>query len=236
MSRPSKNIDLIVGMKYHDFVVIDGPYREILYGSYKNKVFKCKCICGKEFLTISCYVYNGSVKSCGCFNRTKREKKHGDSTTRLYRIFKLMRKRCHPTKGDKYYGLRGIYVGEEWNSIEKYPNFKRWSMENGYDDSKSIERLDVNKGYFPENCTWINRKEQSKNTRRSVKFEWKGETKCLRDIVLDAFPELSNKDLHAKYNLVHYRIKVNNWNLEKALYTKEQRPSRDTTSGKFLRH
>lgn len=100
-------------------------------------------------------------------------KTHCLSGTRLHRIWKNMRTRCNNPnrKGYKNYGGRGIKVCDEWND---FVEFHEWAISNGYKDGLTIERKDVNKGYSPDNCTWITAVDQAKNRTTSVKVFYKG--------------------------------------------------------------
>ena len=88
---------------------------------------------------------------------------HGDYKKLLYRTWITMRSRCRnpKTTGYKYYGGKGITVCPEWDN---YLVFKKWALENGYQEHLTIERLDNNLNYCPSNCTWITQSEQSKHT------------------------------------------------------------------------
>lgn len=102
-------------------------------------------------------------------------KTHGGSKTRLYRIWKQMRIRCrcvtNPTY--KFYGARGIYICTEW---EDFIKFREWALANGYADSLSIDRIDNDGPYSPENCQWVTMKEQARNTRNCKRYEHNGVT------------------------------------------------------------
>ena len=100
---------------------------------------------------------------------------------RIYAIWKAMLARCNNPKNDRYknYGARGITVCEEWLS---YDAFYEWAMANGYDDTLTIERKNVNGNYEPSNCEWISKEDQLRNTTRSVKVGGK----CLSQIAKDA--------------------------------------------------
>jgi len=87
---------------------------------------------------------------------------HGETGTRIHRIWTKMRTRCMNSKGDKYeyYGGKGIKVCDEWNN---YSNFKKWSLANGYEEHLTIDRKDSNKNYEPTNCRWVTSLEQANN-------------------------------------------------------------------------
>lgn len=101
--------------------------------------------------------------------------KHNLSKTRLYNIWKLMKQRCYNCKYTQFkdYGGRGIIVCEEWN--ESFLSFHSWAMENGYEDNLSIDRIDGNKNYEPNNCRWTTKTMQQNNTRRNKYIEYNGE-------------------------------------------------------------
>lgn len=100
---------------------------------------------------------------------------HGGSKTRLYRIWKQMRIRCHcvtnPTY--KFYGARVITVCDAWND---FANFREWALSHGYTDELSIDRIDNDGPYCPENCHWITMAEQTRNTRNCKQYEFDGVT------------------------------------------------------------
>ena len=99
-------------------------------------------------------------------NRNKSSRhcvKHGMSRTRIYKEWESMKNRCHypSSTSYKYYGGRGISVCEQWRN--SFLDFYSWAIENGYNDDLSLDRIDSNKGYSPENCRWITNKEQKRN-------------------------------------------------------------------------
>ena len=99
---------------------------------------------------------------------SKPHKKHGESLTRLYKIWSSMKYRCKRKRGKDYYRytLRGITVCEEWQA---YENFRNWSLANGYADDLTIDRIDNDKGYSPDNCRWATHKQQGLN-KRTTKY------------------------------------------------------------------
>lgn len=98
--------------------------------------------------------------------------KHGDYKTRLYNIFKCMKRRCNNKNYKRYifYGGKGVKICKEWNT---YLNFKKWSLENGYQDNLSIGRINNDGNYEPSNCRWETLKQQANNTSRSHFIKYK---------------------------------------------------------------
>jgi hypothetical protein len=146
--------------------------------SHGNAQWLCRCECGKETVVTGTRLIRGIIKSCGCLRRDgciERSTTHGKKRTRLYRIWLNMKNRCNNQKHvrEDYRG-RGISICPEWNN--DFQAFFDWSTTNGYDDTKSIDRIDVNGNYCPENCRWTDRFTQANNTRRNLFLEI-GQTK-----------------------------------------------------------
>lgn len=102
--------------------------------------------------------------SCGCFLK-ETITRHGDSSNRLYKIFHSMHNRCYLVVLERYsdYGGRGISVCPEW--LHNYPAFKEWAISAGYSEGVSIDRIDNDQGYYPENCRWVSPNIQQRNKR-----------------------------------------------------------------------
>lgn len=106
---------------------------------------------------------------------------HGDCFTRLYSIWQNMKLRCLNGKDKlyKHYGGRGIKICQEW--LVSYTNFRCWAMENGYQDDLTIDRIDVNGNYEPDNCRWVTQQVQCANRRNTIFITIDGMTKSISE-------------------------------------------------------
>lgn len=134
-----------------------------------HKILKCRCACGKEVLLREYQYRTGKTKSCGCLQASGvrgRMVTHGMTGTKIYRVWAGMMSRCYTKTTTRYknYGGRGITVCERWH---KFENFYA-DMGERPSDLHSINRLDNDKGYAPENCAWATTKEQSGNKSSTV--------------------------------------------------------------------
>lgn len=132
---------------------------------------ECECGCKKEFILYN--VRNGNTSSCGCLSKeitTKRNTKHNGSKSRLYKIWSDMKERCGNPNNTRFerYGGRGIHVCKPWT--DDFVIFRDWAVANNYSDDLTIDRIDNDKGYSPENCQWATHAEQMMN-RSSTWFE-----------------------------------------------------------------
>ncbi len=126
----------------------------------------CKCDCGNYSIVCGDNLKNGAVKSCGCLRHLATRTTHNFSRTRIYTIWCGMKARCFNVNNPRYkdYGGRGISMCDEWNN--SFINFYNWSIQNGYKSSLSIDRINNDLGYFPNNCRWTTAKEQANNRRK----------------------------------------------------------------------
>lgn len=176
-----------LGNKYGKLIVIK-PIKE-----YRNKngklidyYFECVCDCGNSLNALGSNIKSGKIKSCGCYRRELLiHSSHGETGTHLYWEFIHMRQRCSEKHKNslyyKQYSGRGIKVCEEWNDKNAYPIFRDWALKNGYKDGLSLERIDVNGDYCPDNCTWIPRGEQQYNKTNTIWIGDKSLAKLARE-------------------------------------------------------
>lgn len=145
-------------------------------GIRKLSVAVWLCDCGNSGESLLTTIRNRS-SSCGCLRHENR-KTHNQTRTRLYNIWAGMIQRCSNNTHPRYkdYGARGIHVCDEWLSADV---FFKWAKENGYSQFLTIDRTDNSKGYCPENCRWVSKTVQSRNSRRNVIVEYSGQSKTL---------------------------------------------------------
>ena len=148
--------------------------------------WECQCDCGKTSIVPSDSLQSGNTASCGCLFANSRPINHGDARrkdrARLYRTWSGMIQRCDNKKDKAYpnYGGRGIKVCDEWKD---YVNFKEWAIPHGYSEELYIDRIDNDKGYCPENCRWVTRKQQQNNLRCNIRYRFPdGTIKTLSEV------------------------------------------------------
>ena len=172
-----------IGDKFGRLTVTGFERRNVKRGSLLLNV--CECKCGKIVKCIASELATGKRKSCGCYKNeltTQRNTTHGQSKTKLYRVWKGMRERCTNPNHQYYhcYGGRGITVCDEW--MHGFESFSKWAHFNGYAKGFSIERKDVNGNYCPENCTFIPLKEQALNRGNTISVLYHGKQRSINEI------------------------------------------------------
>jgi len=179
----------------------------------------CRCICGKETIVDGQALRAGNTKSCGCLNEEvreatcrKRSLTHGMTGSRLYYLWTHMKQRTQNPKNSKYkyYGGRGITLCEEW---QKFEPFRDWSMQNGYNDNLTIDRINNDGPYSPSNCRWTTTEVQLNNRRDNVFLEFNGK----KQTIAQWARELKMNVTTLWMRLYHY-----NWPIEEA-FTKPSR-------------
>lgn len=206
-----KKIDL-TGQKIGRLLII-----ECLGTKDKHVVWRCKCDCGKEVIKTTTYIRRSPCPSCGCYKLEVRRTHpnhliHGQSakhnTTRIYRIWANMKARCYTPSYTRFenWGGRGISVCDEWKN--DFQAFYDWAMSNGYQDNLTIDRIDNDGDYHPNNCRWVSYKTQTRNSRTNRMITFNGETRCLNE-----WSEIVGIDRHT----ITVRLNQLNWSIERAL-------------------
>lgn len=173
----------------------------------------CQCECGMQKIILGDNLKRGRTISCGCYKKQNVKTlntKHNLTGTRIYNIWCNMKARCYKEKDISYknYGGRGIKICNEW--LNSFEEFYKWAMENGYNDNLSIDRIDVDGNYEPNNCKWSNMVEQCNNRRSSHYIEYNGEKHTIAEWA---------KIKGIKYHTLLQRLDKLHWNIEKSLNT-----------------
>ena len=148
---------------------------------WRNVLWRCKCDCGNLTVVSSSDIKRTS--SCGCIHSeitSERTKTHGESHTKLYKIWAAMKQRCRNPNNKRYadYGGRGIDLCDRWMD---YPEFAEWARQNGYKAGVDIDRRDNGRGYSPENCRFVTRTQNCRNKRDNVFLEFRGDRKTIAE-------------------------------------------------------
>ena len=197
----------LTGKKFGKLTVLKFAYKR----GY-HEFYTCECECGKIKDVRKDHLKSGQVVSCGCFRKTNLgnlNRTHGKTETTLYSKYEGMKRRCYNPKDErfKHYGERGITVCQEW--LDNFMNFYNWAIQNGYKKNLSIDRIDVNGNYCPDNCRWVNHKTQACNRRTNLKLTYNNQTLCIKEWA---------EKYNIKYTTLLHRIK-RNWSIERALNT-----------------
>lgn len=186
----------------------------------KRSTWLCLFDCGNCKVVRASNLIAGQTKSCGCLyyesrknaaQKVKGEKshlyKHGLSKSRINSIYRGIKKRCYNHNEPSYpnYGGRGIRMCDIWEN--DFMPFYRWSMENGYSDTLSIDRIDVDGDYCPENCRWVDWKTQQNNRRNNKVIEYNGVSHTVAEWA--DISGVKRKTLYKRLN--------NGWEFERAI-------------------
>ena len=208
------NVIDLTGMKINKWTVIKCVGRNKSGGA----VWECICECGNVRNVDGRSLRNGSSKCCGCDKKyweTHRHPwtKHLGRKDRLYGVWSGMKDRCynHNAPAFIHYGGRGITMDPQWK--ESYESFRDWAMENGYDKnakkgSCTIDRIDNDKGYYPDNCRWVSTKIQCNNTRVNHRLTFNGETHTITE-----WSEITG----IRKDTLRRRVSEYGWSVERAL-------------------
>ena len=194
----------LTGQRFGQLLVIERA-EDKTTGSKPKTMWRCLCDCGKETVVWGSSLTQGTTVSCGC-----KKRKHGFANKeRLYETWQNMKRRCNNPRNKRYkqYGARGIKVCAEWE--HDYVAFRNWAMSNGYADDLTIDRIDVDKGYSPDNCRWVGAKIQANNMTRNRFITFRGKTMTLSQWA---------EELGLSYGVINHRIQ-RGWDMDKIANT-----------------
>lgn len=202
------------GERFSRWTVINEAEPKIERGNRRIRYWNCVCECGTKRAVLERSLVSGVSRSCGCYHSDimkevgKRTVTHGMSNSRLYAIYKHMHNRCYNQNDIRYerYGGRGISVVDEWHNFE---NFMSWAFGNGYADNLSIDRIDLDKDYSPDNCRWATISEQANNKSNNQKYTYNGETHTIAEWA--RIVDMPYKKLWKRFHV--------GWSTERALTT-----------------
>lgn len=197
--------DFLIGKKFNKLTVLEECAERDNNG---EKKYKCLCDCGAICYVRGGHIRTGHTKSCGCDKIIQTS--HRKSSTRLYKIWDKMKQRCYNYKDSNYpnYGERGIKVYNDW--YVDFMTFHDWAINNGYKSNLTIDRIDVNGNYTPDNCRWVDMITQNNNKRNTVYLTCNGKTQSVAQW---------SRELGISASKLYYRHSKG-WNDYKCLYYK----------------
>lgn len=201
----------LCGQKFGRLTVVSRGDNHILPSGQSQTMWNCVCDCGNTTKVNTGNLKSGRIVSCGCYNQeiksTRNHKTHGYGGTRLYNTWNKMKARCSLKSNPSYhrYGGRGIKVCKEWE--DSFENFKNWALQSGYNDTLTIDRIDVNGDYEPTNCRWATIKVQENNRTDNIVVEYEGKSQTLAEWA---------EEYGFKYTTFYRRIE-RGWDFEDAL-------------------
>lgn len=198
----------LTGKKFGKLTVISRATDYIKPTGHKIIQWDCLCECENKTMVRGEYLKSGHTKSCGCDKSISHSITHGQTNTRLYKIWISIKERCYnPMRNNYYlYGERGIKVCDEWLNFE---NFYHWSINNGYSDELTIDRIDNNLGYRSSNCRWVTNREQANNKMNNRIIEYNKERHTLEEW---------SRITGIASNTIRMRIDKYGWDIGKALF------------------
>lgn len=174
--RPRKNYNLYTGKKFGR-ITVDGLSHKNQYGIYFADV---TCECGNQKKVSYSSLDAGRTRSCGCLHDEGNRKTHGKKSHPLYGVWSAIKDRCRNESNKCYaiYGGKGVTLCDEW---ERFEPFYEWAISSGYMQGLSIDRINSDGNYEPDNCRWANAGTQSRNTSRNIYIQIDGEAKTISE-------------------------------------------------------
>ena len=215
------DIEDFIGKKFGKLTIVGFSHKKQKFASGGKKngndfYYNCECDCGGKTTSRLADLKNGKAISCGCY-RIERTKEHNKKynianlwETKLYKIYSKMKDRCYNTNNKRYkdYGGRSITVCDEWKN--NFQVFYDWAMSNGYEEGLSIDRINNDGNYEPNNCRFVNSVIQNNNKRNNYYITYKGKTQSAKQWA---------DELCINYRTLKSRLVILKWSAERALLT-----------------
>lgn len=193
----------LIGTKFGKLTVIAESERK-----NGRKMWECLCDCGGKTITSTYCLNSGRTKSCGCLTGRRNGVSPKIKGTVIYSRWQAMKKRCYEKNSSSYknYGARGITVCDEWKNDPIA--FYNWAKSNGFSEDLTLDRIDVNGNYCPENCRWTSRKEQNRNKRNNRFVQYSGQRMTIAE-----FCEITGKNAGS----IDWRLNEGNFTEDEAV-------------------
>lgn len=195
------------------------------YHNYPNGKRKsqwlCRCDCGNYITVVISDLTSRHTQSCGCLRKditASLKRSHNQSKSRLYRIWRGMKSRCYNAKQDnyQYYGMQNIGICDEWRC--DFNSFYQWAIRNDYNDTLTLDRIDVARGYEPSNCRWVSTEIQALNRTDNRKIAFCDKSQTLKEW---------SKEMDIPYSCLIYRLN-HGWSVADALTLPSRKQKVDT--------
>lgn len=201
----------ISGRKFGRLTVIKYAYTDKRH----TAIWLCKCDCGNIKEVRGDNLRNGTIQSCGCLQNDRRKEaciKHGQSRTKLYKVYHSMKGRCYNKNNREYhnYGGRGIVVCDEW--LSSYETFYNWAINNNYQECLSIDRIDADGNYEPSNCRWTDMRTQQNNKRDNIYLTYNNKTQTLMQWA---------NEMNLTYSCIRHRYE-RGWSIKEILFGRQK--------------
>lgn len=191
---PRRYVDL-TGKKFGRLTVLKRVENKKEKSGQKSQ-WLCRCDCGRMTIKLGTRLRNGYTKSCGCLQKeatSRANSTHRGTGTRLYNEWRAMKSRCYISSSSnyEYYGEKGIKVCNEW--LHDFETFKEWALTSGYKEDLTIDRIDAEKDYSPDNCRWItlqkncwnrDKRPRKTNTSGCLGVQWRMDSKKWRAVIV----------------------------------------------------
>ena len=202
----------MTGCRFGRLTVLKRADDQISASGRKRAMWECKCDCGNTTVVSGDALRAGRTTSCGCYRHdylVAKQTIHGETDSRLYAIWCAMKNRCNNPNVKAYpnYGGRGIKICDEWTN--SFSSFSEWAYQNGYAEDLSIDRIDNNGNYEPDNCRWVTDAAQASNRRTNRLYTINGETHTLTQ-----WAEIKGMNPKTLFNRVYA-----GWDFEEAINT-----------------